>query len=117
MKNQIRRLEDRIRVLQNAPARVIVRRRFNPTRTRRGVEIGEGNPDQGQDTRPATLMGNPKMLEFCGMGTRMGGGRKSLRGSLLAQSGGDVKLSIVNRSHSGSVWRDRLAGRIQRSQL
>ena len=64
MKNRIRRLEDRIRVLQNAPAMVIVRRRFDPTITRRGVEIREGNPDQGQDTRPATLMRNPKMLEF-----------------------------------------------------
>ena len=73
MKNQIRRLEDQIRgVLQNAPARVIVRRRFDPTRTRRGVEICEGNPDQGQDTRSATLMRNPKMLEFLLKSTRMG---------------------------------------------
>ena len=62
MKNRIRRLEDRIRVLQNAPARVVVNRRFDPTLTRRGVEIREGNPDQGQDTRPATLMRNPKLL-------------------------------------------------------
>ena len=51
MKNRIRRLEDRIRVLQSAPARVVVGRRFDPTRTQRGVEIREGNPDLGQDIK------------------------------------------------------------------
>ena len=63
MKNRIRRLEERIRVLQNAPARVFVGR-SDPRRTQRGVKIREQNPDQGQDTRPTTLMRNPKLLNF-----------------------------------------------------
>ena len=89
MKNRIRRLEERIRVLQNAPARVIVgRRMFDPTRTRRGVEIREGNPDQGQDTRPATLMRNPKMLEFLWDEYQNGiGGRKPAREFTQAERG------------------------------
>ena len=96
MKNRIRRLEDWIRVLQNAPARVVVRStRLDPTRTRRGVEICEGNPDQGLDTRPATLMRNPNCWAFCGMSTRMGWVAESLQGSLLVQSMDSVKLSIA----------------------
>ena len=68
MKNWIRRLEERIGVLRHAPTRVVIglRRNAGPgrdlTRTTQGVEILVGNPDQGQDTRPATLTRNPKLL-------------------------------------------------------
>ena len=88
MKNRIRRLEDRIRVLQNAPARVVVNRRFDPTLTQRGVEIREGNPDQGQDTRPATLMRNPKLLGILWDEYQNGvGGRKPAREFTRAERG------------------------------
>ena len=90
MKNRIRRLEDRIRVLQNAPARVMagtVSRR-DPTRTSRGVLIREGNPDQGQDTRPVTLTRNPKLLSAIWDEYQNGtGGRKPAREFTRAERG------------------------------
>ena len=56
MKRKIRRLEEQIRSLAYAPAR-----NSTPTTTR-GTEIRAGCPDQGQDTRPATLSQKPKLL-------------------------------------------------------
>ena len=48
-------------MLHYAPARVVAGT-LDPTRTRRGLKTCKGNPDQGQDTRPATLTRNPKLL-------------------------------------------------------
>ena len=72
MKKQIRGLEERIRVWQYAPARVIAGGTSrDSTRTVRGVEIHKGNPDQKQDTRPATLTRNLKLLRNLWASTRM----------------------------------------------
>lgn len=61
---------------------------FDPTRTRRGVEVWKGNPDQGQDTRPATLMRNPKRLKFLRDEYQNGiGGRKPAREFTRAERG------------------------------
>ena len=73
MKNRIRRLEDQIKVLQNALARVIASTasRRDPTRTPRGVLTREENSDQGQDIWPKTLTRNPKFCPLYGTSTRM----------------------------------------------
>ena len=89
MKNRIRRLEKRIRVLQYVPAAVMVGTRRDSTRTARGVEIREGNPDQGQDTRDVTLTRNPKLLDILWDEYQNGvGGLKSAVEFTRAERGG-----------------------------
>ena len=59
MRRQIRRLQEQVRTLAYAPAR---RAAGVVGTTLRGNEIRVGVADQGQDTRPATLCSQPKML-------------------------------------------------------
>ena len=94
--------------------------RRDSTRTLRGVEIQEGNPDQGQDTRPATSARNPELLAVIWGEYQNGrGGWKPAREFTQAERGwckavysqrkpfwkcmerqidrGDIKLTALNR--------------------
>ena len=62
IKNKLERMQSQLRTLAYAPARRAGGAVEAQPRTRRGEEIRVGASNQGQDTRPATLCNNPKLL-------------------------------------------------------
>jgi len=59
LKKRVKKIHDGVRDMQYAPARVLG---TSVPRTARGTVITHGNPDQGQDTREATLSSHPRDL-------------------------------------------------------
>ena len=56
LKQRVKKLQEEVRNLSYAPARVVL------PATERGTHIIEGSTEQGQDPRPATLCRNPRHL-------------------------------------------------------